>query len=328
MALLGGFVLLIVGAESLVRGAVRLSRGLGVSSLVVGLTVVALGTSFPELFVSVIASLRGEPAVAIGNVIGSNVFNIAVILGLGAVIRPIHIELRLLQLEIPFVLFITVLFPLLAMDGAIARLDAGILLGLFIVYLFYVRYTAREDSRPTRPPAAGETGTPTEGGPPIEGGGEPGRNGIPLGVLLVIAGLALMGFGGRWIVDTATGLARAWGVSERVIGLTLIACGTSLPELASTLVALVRRESDLAVGALLGSNVFNTLAILGTASMIHPLSPTAEFMRLDMLVMLLTVVLLIPLARSRARIGRWEGLGLFTIYLTYLIMLLFDPAWV
>ena len=309
----------------MVRGAVRLARGLGISSLVVGLTVVALGTSFPELFVSSIASWRGEPAVALGNVIGSNIFNIAVILALGAMIRPVHIELRLLQLEIPFVLFITVLFPLLATDGEIARSDAGILLGLFATYLFYVRYTAREGVAPPWPAVGAETHARPDGADRPDPR-ESGAGIVVVGTLLVLGGLAAMGLGGRWLVESATGLARAWGVSDRVIGLTLLAGGTSLPELASTLVAFARRESDLAVGSLLGSNVFNTLAILGTAAMIRPLGPTAEFLRLDMLVLLLTMVLLIPLARSRARIGRWEGLGLFAIYIGYLTVVILDPA--
>lgn len=299
------------------RGAVRISRRLGISSLVVGLTVVALGTSFPELFVSSIASFRDESAVALGNVIGSNVFNIAVILALAAMIRPVHIELRLLQLEIPFVLFITVLFPLLAMDGTIGRADAGILIGLFATYLFYVRYTAREHSPPTWPDA--EVADDVTPGPAPDGR-------LWFGLAMVLFGLVAMGFGAKWMVDSATELARAWGVSERVIGLTLLAGGTSLPELASTLVAFRKREPDLAVGSLLGSNVFNTLAIVGTAAMIRPLAPTQEFLRIDMLVMLLSVLLLIPLAHSRSRIGRWEGLGLFTLYLAYLTILILDPA--
>ncbi len=293
----------------------QISKRLGISSLVIGLTVVALGTSFPELFVSTIASMRGESAVALGNVIGSNIFNIAVILALAAMIRPVHIELRLLQLEIPFVLFISVLFPLLALDGTIGRADAGILISLFAIYLFYVQYTAREDSPRTWPADT----------PPVDGS-EPAPEGrLWLGLTMVLVGLLAMAFGGRWIVDSATQLARTWGVSERVIGLTLLAGGTSLPELASTLVAFTKREPDLAVGSLLGSNVFNTLAILGTASMVRPLSPTDDFLRMDLPVMLLSVVLLIPLARSRSRLGRWEGLGLFTLYVVYLAVLIFDP---
>jgi len=302
----------------LVRGAITLSRRLGVSSLVVGLTVVALGTSFPELFVSVIASARGEPAVALGNVIGSNIFNIAVILGVGAIIRPVRVELRLLQLEIPFVLFITVLFPLLATDGAINRVDAAILLVLFVSYMLYVRWTARRDSLSVESDVGDAS---TEGGPR-----SPATGSLWMAVVLVVAGLMTMAFAGRWLVDTATDLARLWGVSERVIGLTLIAGGTSLPELASTLLAFLRRESDLAVGSLLGSNVFNSLAILGTAAMVNPLAPTRDFLRVDMLVMLLTIVLLIPLARSRSRIGRWEGLGLFGIYVGYMLLILLGPT--
>ncbi|MDH3734197.1 MAG: calcium/sodium antiporter [Gemmatimonadota bacterium] len=318
LELVVGFAVLVGGAEMLVRGAITLSRRLGVSSLVVGLTVVALGTSFPELFVSVIASARGEPAVALGNVIGSNIFNIAVILGVGAIIRPVRVELRLLQLEIPFVLFITVLFPLLATDGAINRVDAAILLVLFVSYMLYVRWTARRDSLSVESDVGDAS---TEGGPR-----SPATGSLWMAVVLVVAGLMTMAFAGRWLVDTATDLARLWGVSERVIGLTLIAGGTSLPELASTLLAFLRRESDLAVGSLLGSNVFNSLAILGTAAMVNPLAPTRDFLRVDMLVMLLTIVLLIPLARSRSRIGRWEGLGLFGIYVGYMLLILLGPT--
>lgn len=311
--LIGGLMLLVLGAEAMVHGSIRLSRSLGVSSLVVGLTAMAFGTSVPELFVSLIASLRGEPGVALGNVIGSNVFNIAVTLALAALIRPLRIELRLLRLEIPFIFLIGLLFAGMAVDGAISRLDGGLLLLVFLGYMLYVRRMAVED--PARLRGAAEGARP------------PARHALRVAVLITATGLVVLAFSARWLVDTATELAQVWGVSERVIALTLIAGGTSLPEMAASLAAIARRESDLAVGNLLGSNIFNTLAVLGTAAVARPLAPTSPFLGLDMLVMLLTVLLLIPLlARTGRRLSRWEGAVLLLIYAGYMGLLIMRPG--
>jgi len=297
----------------MVRGSIRLSRSLGVSSLVIGLTVMALGTSLPELFVSLVASLRGEPGVALGNVIGSNIFNIAVVLGLSAVIRPLKIGLRLFRLEIPFVLLISLLFTAMAIDGAIGRLDGAVLLLGFTAYIVYVRRIASED--PLQLPARSPEAPPGTRDPVVPWAA----------LLMTTAGLLALAVSAHWLVSAASGLARSWGVSERVISLTLIAGGTSIPEMATSLVAIARRESDLAVGNLLGSNIVNTLAVVGTAAAIHPLTPTAPFLRLDMLVMLATAVLLVPMARTGWRLNRWEGGVLFLLYVGYMALLVVRP---
>jgi len=311
-------VLLLLGAEGLVRGSIRLARGLGVSSLIVGLTVVALGTSAPELFVSVIASARGEPGVAMGNVVGSNIFNIAVILAFGALVRPVRIELRLLRLEIPFVLLVTLLTTALALDGSIGRVDGALLLTGFAAYMLTLRRTVRLETA---------RGAPAASAPPPEGtvaraGAHAGRSkGVWPPVLMAAIGLVVLLLGALWLVDSATRIALDLGVSERVIGLTLVSGGTSLPELAATLVATYRRESDLAVGNLLGSNLFNILGILGAAALARPLAPTAPFLRLDLPAAIVVALVLLPLARSGWRLARWEGGLLFGLYAAYLWLL-------
>lgn len=318
-------VLLLLGAEGLVRGSIGLARRLGVSSLIVGLTLVALGTSFPELFVSVIASARAEPGVALGNVIGSNIFNIAVILALGALVRPVEIELRLLKLEIPFVLLITLATTGLALDGSIGRLDGGLLLSAFAAYMFTLRRTVRlEGARvAAEPPVGGAGGVPepaddTDASKTAGAGPERTRDTVWAPVLMAAFGLVVLLYGAHWLVDSATRIAVELGVSERVIGLTLVSGGTSLPELAATLVATLRRESDLAIGNLLGSNIFNMLGILGAAALTRPLEPTGPFLRLDLPAAIVIALLLLPLALTRSRLSRWEGGVLFALYGTYL----------
>lgn len=313
-------MLLLLGAEGLVRGSIGLARRLGVSSLIVGLTVVALGTSFPELFVSVIASARGEPGVAMGNVVGSNIVNIAVILALGVLIRPVEIELRLLKLEIPFVVLITIATAGLALDGSLGRLDGGILLAGFAAYMFTLRHTVRLEGADIDPEPSIDAPEPaalrdSRGAP---ASADPSRDTVWAPVLMAAFGLVVLLYGAHWLVDSATRIAIDLGVSERVIGLTLVSGGTSLPELAATLVATVRRESDLAVGNLLGSNIFNMLGILGAAALTRPLEPTGPFLRVDLPAAILIALLLLPLARSRSRLSRWEGGLLFAFYGTYL----------
>jgi len=305
-------VLLLLGAEGLVRGSIRLAARLGVSSLIVGLTVVALGTSFPELFVSVIASARAESDVALGNVVGSNIFNITVILAVTALVRPVQIQLRLLRLEIPFVLLITVLTTALALDGSIGRLDGSFLLIGLVGYLYTLRHTVRREG--------------AEGGSVARPASEDARGSVWVPILMASLGLVVLLYGARWLVDSATSIARDLGVSERVIGLTLVSCGTSLPELAATLVATLRRESDLAVGNLLGSNIFNMLGILGASALMRPLAPVGPFLRLDLPAAIVVAMLLLPLARSGWRLSRWEGGLLFVVYGAYLWLLFGGPG--
>lgn len=316
LELLAGLALLLAGAESVVRGSTRLARRLGVSSLIVGLTVVALGTSLPELFVSTIAASRGEPGVALGNVVGSNIFNLAVILGASALVRPIAVEMALVRLEIPFVLAISLLFVGMAWDGTIGRVDAPILLVLFAAYMAYLARSARREPGIVPEPDEADGATSEKDGT------------LWASIALVALGLVVLVLGARWLVNSAEQLARSWGVSERVIGLTVLAGGTSLPEAAASIVAAARRESDLAVGNLLGSNIFNTLGILGVAGLVRPLGPTAPFLGLDAIMLLVCVVALLPMARSGWRLSRWEGgllVGLYVAYLVAVIVRSADP---
>ncbi len=327
-----GLVLLIGGAELAVTGSIRLARHMGVSSLLVGLTVVALGTSLPELFVSALAAERGEPHIALGNVIGSNIFNLSVILAIGAILRPVHIELRLLRLEIPFVLLISLLFMSMAVDGRVGQVDGLILLGLFAAYLVYVARIARQEASALRkrateaaPPSAREADPRAGEAAPQATGAEGATRAGPSPwrwVGAIVVGLALLLLGARWLVDSVIELTRLFGVSERVISLTIVAGGTSLPELAASVVATLRREEDLAVGNLLGSNIFNTLGILGVSATLEPLGPTAPFLRLDAAVLILTALLIAPLARSGWRLTRWEGVLLLGVYVVYLALVL------
>lgn len=306
LELLAGFALLVAGAELAVWGSIRLARRIGVSPLVVGLTVVALGTSLPELFVSVIAAYGGEPQIALGNVVGSNIFNIAVILGLGALLRPIKIEMDLLRLEIPFVFVTTILFISMAWDGRIGRTDGPVLLGLFAAYLAYLLRSARASRRVNAAENEDVQLSP-----------------LWTSVVAVVVGLVLLGLGGRWLVDSTTKLGIQLGISERVLGLSIVALATSLPELAASLVAARRRQTDLAVGNLLGSNIFNTLGILGASAVVRPLGPTGPFLGTDAIVLVLTAALVLPMARSGWRLSRLEGALLLSVYLGYMGLVIF-----
>lgn len=304
-----GLGLLYVGAEAVVRGASRLARSLGVSPLVIGLTVVAFGTSFPELFVSVLAALRAQSDVAIGNVVGSNIFNVAFILGASALARPLRIELRLVRLEIPIMIFVSLLFAGLVLDGRIGRADGGILLLGFGAYLAFVLRGARE----APPPVEAEFGAYESTSLAIRG---LGRSAPSVGLILV--GLAGLVLGARLLIDAALEIGRGLGVPDLLMGLTVVAAGTSLPELATSLLAGLKKEADIAVGNIVGSNIFNLLAILGVAALVQPLSGAPALVRFDLPAMILIAVLLLPLAWTGRSLSRWEGGLLLAAYLAYL----------
>ena len=301
LGLLAGLSLVILGAELLVRGAARAAAALGVSPLLIGLTVVAYGTSAPELAVSVSAGLTGRPALALANVVGSNVFNVLAIVGLAALLSPIAADARVVRREVPIMLAATVGTMLLAADGALTRGDGAVLLaGLVAVTLSQFR-----GARSPRPAAA-------RAGPTARGlAGDAG---------LVLAGLAALVAGSRWLVDAAAAGAAAMGVSELVVGLTIVAAGTSVPELATSLVAAVRGERDLAIGNVVGSNVFNLLGVLGASALAAPdgLTIADQVRSLDAWVALGAAAVLLPMAWSGAAIVRWEGAVLFAGYVAYL----------
>jgi cation:H+ antiporter len=318
---LGG-VLLAGGAELLVRGASRLAAAGGISPLVVGLTVVAFGTSAPELAVTLGAAYTGEADIAVGNVVGSNIANILLVLGLSAAVAPLAVAARLVRLEVPLMIGASVLVLVLALDGRVGRLDGLLLFAGLVVYLvFVVRQSRREEA------AAGETEAATAGletvvpglaGNPSSrrGGGRWG--GWPLDVLLAL-GLALLVVGARWLVAGAVAAAAALGVSELVIGLTIVAVGTSLPELATSVLASLRGERDIAVGNVIGSNLFNLLAVLGLGGALAPagLAVPRAAVTFDLPVMIAVAFACLPIFFTGHRIARGEGWLFLAYYVAY-----------
>lgn len=300
-----GFVLLGAGAELLVSGSSRLALRLGVTPLVVGLTVVAFGTSAPELAVSIDATIDGLSALALGNVIGSNIANIGLILGITAVIQPIHIKRDLVRKQIPIVIACSVLLGLLLMDGEISRLDGLLLvLGLSAYLIMNYKFSKAEF----------EPGEELEL-PPLVAPREGGK--LWLNILYILLGLALLVYGSHLFVSNAVVLARTLGISEAVIGLTLVAVGTSIPELATSVLAAMRKQSDIAIGNVVGSNTFNILCVLGVTSIVGSVSGT-QFSLLDYLAMLLFALVLLPIARSSFTLTRVEGCILLIGYAGYI----------
>jgi cation:H+ antiporter len=311
--LVGG-VLLIGGAELLVRGASRLAIGAGISPLVVGLTVVAFGTSSPELAVTTASAYAGRADVALGNVVGSNIFNVLFILGLSALVAPLVVAQQLVRLDVPIMIGTSGLTLLLALDGRIGRIDGLVLLTGIVVYtLFQIRQSRRE-----------RAGIRTEYEEAFGGDGRK-RTSPLVNVVLVLIGLALLVLGAHWLVAAAVAIATALGVSELVLALTIVAAGTSLPEVATSVLATLRGERDIAVGNVVGSNIFNLLAVLGLGSLVAPVglpvSPGA--LTFDMPVMLAVAIAALPIFFSGYVIARWEGavfLGYYVAYTTYLVL--------
>ncbi len=311
--LIGGFILLTLGASWLVDGAASIAKRYGISSLVIGLTVVAFGTSAPEMVVNVVSALQGTTDIAIGNVLGSNIFNILAILGLSALIRPLPVQESTIRTEIPLSLIAALLlFPLgasflsLPLDGpdpaALGRIDGIILLLFFAYFLRHTFKTAR-------------CGTDECGDMQVYG--------LPRSIAMVVAGLAMLVFGGKFLVDAAVEIARYFGMTERVIGLTIVAAGTSLPELATSMVAAYKKNADIAIGNIVGSNIFNIFLILGVSSVIRPL-PFSGGTTVDLSVTALASMLLFALVYRHhdRRLGKRDGAALFACYCLYVFFLM------
>lgn len=301
---LGGLLLLAAGAEALVRGSSALALRLGVTPLVVGLTVVAFGTGSPELFVSVEAAYRGDSGVALGNVVGSNIGNVALILGLAALARPMKVRSELIRREVPLMIAVTLLLCVLLYDGTLSRVDGLILTVGSVAYTAFAYMTARRDRSKV---VAEEFGDALA---------QPKRAAW-VDALLVVAGFALLLVGARLLVGGATTIAESFGISQVVIGLTVIAVGTSLPELATSVVAAAKGEADVAFGNVIGSNILNILLILGVAALISPVGAQGLRM-LDLFVLVGSAVLLLPLMRRSWVLNRWEGGLLLAGYVAYL----------
>lgn len=309
--IVAGLVALYFGAEWLVKGATSLALRLGMSPLIAGLTVVAFGTSSPELVVSLTAVLQGQGDIALGNVVGSNIFNVAVILALTAVIVPLKVQFQLLKVDTPFMVAITFLFLWFFRDRMITRTEAVLFFVLLIIYLsFSVWYAKREATRQVKKEFAHEMQD-------LEA--RPGMS-VPFVVLLIAAGLAGLILGSRAFVSGAVAIARSFQIEEAVIGLTIVAAGTSLPELASSVVAALRKQADVAVGNVIGSNVFNILAILGVSGSVAGPVAGAGITPLDLGYMTVVAIALIPIIWTGFTIRRWEGAILLASYGVYLVM--------
>ncbi len=312
-----GFVLLTGGAEFLVRGASRLAARLGIPRAVIGLTVVAFGTSLPELVVSVVANLSGQGDIAVGNIVGSNIANIGLILGVAAVLSPLYVDGGIVRREFPLLLAASLVFVALAWNGQLGMIE-GIILAIGLVWFTYSSYTATRSSPQKAIEGHGDMQIATA---IDEGIGRPSAEPwMDAGLILI--GLGCLIVGANWLVSAAESLARTFGVSELIIGLTLVAVGTSLPELATTVVAVRRREADLAVGNVVGSNLFNMLFIGGFSSLIHPLTVQTRVLLVDLPIMVaITLVAFLMTLRPPFRFERWQGGVLLTAYLAYTVWL-------
>lgn len=290
-----GLVALLVGGEFLVRGASGLARRMNLSPMVIGLTVVGFGTSAPELLVSVQAALAGQPGLAIGNVLGSNIANILLILGTSAAIAALVIPLRSVWRDLGIMLLATAMVWFMLLDGTISRFDGIVLVfGLigFLASAFLL----------------GEPEVPDEDAVPSS---------LPLAIVMTLGGLVALVIGARLLVDSASEIARTFGVSEAVIGLTVVAVGTSLPELATSVIAALRRQTDIAVGNVIGSNIFNVLAILGITALISPIPADPRFASVDMVWVAGASVLLVAMAFGLRGVPRWAGFALLATYAVY-----------
>jgi cation:H+ antiporter len=318
--LLAGLVLLAAGAEFLVRGASRLAATAGISPLVIGLTVVAFGTSAPEVAVSVQAVTAGQADIALGNIVGSNIFNVLVVLGLSAAVAPLLVAQQLVRLDVPIMIGVSILVLVLALDGEISRFDGLLLVSGIVAYTVFAIRESRREGAEVAAEYERQYGRARATGA--------GWKGWLLNISLILLGLGLLVVGARWLVAGAVGIATALGVSELVIGLTIVAAGTSLPEAATSIVAALRGERDIAVGNVVGSNISNLLFILGVAGIVAPdgLQAAPAVLSFDLPVMLAVAVACLPIFFTGHRIDRWEGILFLAYYAAYALYLILDSA--
>lgn len=348
LLLVGGLIVVTVGAEGLIRGASRIAARFGLGPLLIGLTVVAFGTSAPEAAIGVFAAWAGEPEIAIGNVVGSNIFNILFILGLTAIITPLTVAQNLVRTEVPVMIFTSALTWGMAWDGRIETYEGVILLAGAVGYIVFAVLRGRRESQAVRNEYAAEYGnapprtpqkndsaaaeTPntarTASGDTAasNAAGRPARWWIE--ALTVVGGIVLLAGGARLLVAGATGLAKAAGLSDLIIGLTIVAVGTSIPEVATSIVAALRNERDIAVGNAVGSCLLNLLFVLGLSVVAAPsgVPVAAQAIRFDLPVMLATSVACLPVFFSGFRIHRWEGGLFFGYYVAYIVYLVLDAT--
>lgn len=301
LLLIFGIVVVLKSADWLTNGAVGLATKLGISQIVIGLTIVAIGTSMPEFFVSIVSAIKGTPDLAVGNIVGSNIFNVLLIVGVAATVAPIAIQRATVRRDIPIAIVASIMLTFMMLDDNISRIDALILFAAFIAFIWITLRNSKND--------ANEKDSSTE-------------KVIPTwkSVLFIIFGLVGLVLGSNIFVDNASSLAHGWGISDAVIGLTIVAGGTSLPELATSAVAARKGDSGIAIGNVLGSNVFNILMILGLTGIISPMH-IQNITYIDMAVMVISMVLFWLFSFTKLRVERWEGCVLIACFLGYITWL-------
>lgn len=306
MILIAGVLVLYFTAELLVKGASRLALSFNIKPIIIGLTVVAMGTSFPEFVVSLLGAIQSQPDIAIGNIVGSNIANIGLILGVSAMIYPMKVHLRLIKVELPFLFIVSVLLVILSLDGNIGRPEALGLLTIFIGFIYYTVKGAGQEEPDVQEEFEHEI-----------------RNGHKRSsdIALILVGLAGIGMSAQMVVVSASAIARSLGISEIIIGVTMVAIGTSLPELATSVVAAFKKEPDISIGNIIGSNLFNILFVTGSAAAIYPIKVSAEALFLHMPVMMAFTIAVIPIMIIGYVIKRWEGFLLLAGYIGYMVYL-------
>ncbi len=312
-----GLILLVVSAEWLVKGASRLASVFGISPLVIGLTVVAFGTSAPELAVSVMSAFKGQADLALGNVVGSNIFNVLFILGLAAMVTPLIVAQQLVRLDVPVMIVVSALVLVLGYDGNIGRLDGLLLFAGGVGYtIFLIRQSRRETNEAVKSEYEKEFGLDAK------------KSTVLVDIGLVLVGVGGLVLGSKFLVDGAVEIAKYFGVSELIIGLTIVSVGTSLPEVATSVVAAYRGERDIAVGNVVGSNIFNILSVLGLSSIIapHGINVAASALAFDIPVMIAIAVVCLPIFFAGYEITRFNGAIFFTFYLLYVVYLIFSST--
>lgn len=309
-----GLVTLIVGGEFLVRGAVGIAKKAQISTLVIGMTVISFGTSAPELFVSVGAALDGNSEIAIGNVIGSNVANLALVLGMTVLILPIIVDRNSKVIDWPMMMLATILFALFAMDGNIQRYEGIILFAILIAFTYFLIRNSRRKNKQLAVEVPEEDEEINKVKDPIW-----------KALVFTLIGLVALYFGSEWLVSGAVDIASSLGMEKRVIAVTVVAFGTSVPELVTSLVAAFKKETDISIGNLIGSNIFNIMAVVGITAIVQPMPVEDKAIHFDMWWVVIIAAALLPMMLIGKRIGRFKGLLLFGSYIAYMIILVMYP---
>lgn len=296
-----GLAVLVAGAEWLVRSVSRLASWLGISRLIIGLTVVAFGTSSPELAVSIQSGLTGQTDILLGNVVGSNIANILLILGVSSLILPLRVHSKLVRVDVPVMIGITLLLYIFAWSGVISFIECLMLTGLLILYMMFLIRENGKENIPDEP-----EGTP--------------KDSVFLLVLGILGGLTGLVLGSRWLVSSAVIFAEMAGISELIIGLTVVSIGTSLPEVVTAVVAALKRERDIAVGSIVGSNILNILVVLGIAGLFSsvPITVQPALLRFDLLILIAASIACLPIFFTGHKISRWEGALFLTMFICYI----------